>query len=60
MLTPPLKEHFEKSGRNLIMIVGIEAHVCVLQTALELLEKGNDVHIIGKSLLLIIISIILV
>jgi nicotinamidase-related amidase len=29
-----------------VMIVGIEAHVCVLQTALDLLADGVDVHLI--------------
>lgn len=28
-----------------VIIVGIESHVCVLQTALDLLEQGIDVHI---------------
>lgn len=28
-----------------IVVVGIEAHVCVRQTALELLRTGRDVHI---------------
>lgn len=29
-----------------VLITGIEAHVCVLQTTLDLLEAGFDVHII--------------
>ncbi|MCD6313060.1 MAG: hydrolase [Thaumarchaeota archaeon] len=27
------------------IIVGIEAHICVLQTALDLLERGYEVHV---------------
>jgi isochorismate hydrolase len=32
--------------RKTIVLFGIEAHVCVQQTALDLLEKGYDVHIL--------------
>ncbi len=28
-----------------IVVAGIEAHVCVMQTALELLKEGNQVHV---------------
>lgn len=33
-------------GVQSVLITGIEAHVCVLQTTLDLLEAGFDVHII--------------
>jgi len=32
-----------------VMIVGIEAHVCVLQTALDLLDQGYDVHLVADG-----------
>ncbi|WP_019176915.1 hydrolase [Methanomassiliicoccus luminyensis] len=32
-------------GRKSVLIAGMEAHICVLQTALALLGKGHDVHI---------------
>ncbi|XP_071493131.1 isochorismatase domain-containing protein 1-like [Diadema antillarum] len=32
-----------------IILVGIEAHVCIQQTALDLLAKGFDVHIVADA-----------
>ena len=29
-----------------IILVGIEAHVCMLQTSLDLLERGYEVHLV--------------
>ncbi|HEX55312.1 MAG: hydrolase [Candidatus Altiarchaeales archaeon] len=29
-----------------IVLIGIEAHICVLQTALDLIEEGYEVHIV--------------
>lgn len=46
MLTSEVKDHLQPLNKKSYILVGIEAHVCVQQTALDLLEKGNDVHII--------------
>ena len=46
MVTPEVSEHLEGLKRNSYVLFGIEAHVCVQQTALDLLEQGHDVHII--------------
>jgi nicotinamidase-related amidase len=35
--------------RPQVVIAGIEAHVCVLQTALELAEDGKEVYVVGDS-----------
>ncbi len=36
---------FSLNGRNQVLVCGIEAHVCVSQTALALLEEGREVHV---------------
>lgn len=35
----------EATDRKQIVVTGIETHVCVLQTAIDLLEKGFQVHV---------------
>jgi len=39
-------EAIEKSGRKEIILCGIEAHVCIYQTARDLLEAGYAVHLL--------------
>lgn len=46
MLTEQVQAHLDTLDRDSFIIVGIEAHVCVQQTCLDLLEQGKDVHVI--------------
>ena len=39
-----------ETGRKTVVICGIEAHVCVLQTALDLLENGFNVFVALDSI----------
>ncbi|GBU14959.1 isochorismatase [Polaromonas sp.] len=39
----------EEEGRSMIVIAGCEAHVCLLQTALELLEEEFDVWVVTDA-----------
>lgn len=38
-----------KSARNQILLCGIETHVCVYQTAIDLLRKGFEVNVIADA-----------
>ncbi len=38
-------EGFDLGGREQAILCGVEAHVCVSQTALDLLERGVEVHV---------------
>jgi nicotinamidase-related amidase len=40
-----LRKAVEESGRKQIIVTGIEAHVCVLQTAIDLINAGYEVHV---------------
>jgi nicotinamidase-related amidase len=38
-------EGFDLEGRDQVLICGIESHVCVSQTAHDLLDRGVEVHV---------------
>jgi nicotinamidase-related amidase len=40
-----LRGAIDRSGRQQIIVTGIETHVCVLQTVLDLLNLGFEVHV---------------
>jgi nicotinamidase-related amidase len=42
-------EALRRLDRDLVVVVGIEAHVCVLQTALDLLSRGFRVHVAADA-----------
>jgi nicotinamidase-related amidase len=41
----PLRQALAAVGRKQVLLAGIEAHVCVLQTGLELLAAGYQVYV---------------
>ena len=42
-------EGFDLGGRQQAIVCGIEAHVCVSQTVLDLLALGVEVHVVGDA-----------
>ncbi len=44
---PVFVEKLKASGRKTVILAGIEAHVCVQQTALDLLAEGYTVFLVN-------------
>lgn len=45
-----IRAHIETAGRPLVVIAGVEAHVCVLQTALDMAEAGCRVAVVADAI----------
>lgn len=43
---PAFMEKLQATGRRRVLLVGIETHICVYQTARELMDKGLEVHLV--------------
>ncbi|KAJ2376336.1 hypothetical protein IW150_002046 [Coemansia sp. RSA 2607] len=49
MVTPGVSKKLEDLGITSVVLFGIESHVCVMQTCLELLDKKYDVHVLADG-----------
>jgi nicotinamidase-related amidase len=46
---PGFLDELKRIGRSTILLAGMETHVCVLQTALDLMENGFFVHVVKDA-----------
>jgi nicotinamidase-related amidase len=49
VFSAPEANGFDLAGRDQAIVCGIEAHVCVNQTVLDLLESGIEVHVVADA-----------
>lgn len=47
---PTFMEQLQQLGRSQVLVTGMEAHVCVYQTVLGLLEAGFNVHLVRDAI----------
>lgn len=46
---PEIMEKIKSSGKKQIVIAGVETHICVLQTAIDLQEAGYEVFVVSNA-----------
>lgn len=49
ILTEEINNFIKESGKKQIILCGIETHICVLQTALDLIDKGFEVFVVQDA-----------
>ncbi len=47
--TPEFLTELGEASRRQVILMGIEAHVCVLQTGMDLLDAGYEVHVLSDG-----------
>ncbi|CAO3694113.1 unnamed protein product [Rhizopus stolonifer] len=50
MYLPKIVDLLKEKNTKSIILLGIESHVCVLQTALEFIENGYDVYLLSDGI----------
>ncbi|KAI9276448.1 Isochorismatase-like protein [Sporodiniella umbellata] len=49
MYIPSVADVLKEKNTKSVILLGIESHVCVLQTTLELIENNYDVHVLADG-----------
>jgi nicotinamidase-related amidase len=47
----PFPDRLKALGKKQVIVTGMEAHVCVLQTVIELLDAGYHVHLVKDAVM---------
>jgi len=47
----PFPERLKALGKKQVIVTGMEAHVCVLQTVIELVDAGYHVHLVKDAVM---------
>lgn len=47
----PFPDRLKATGRRQVIVTGMETHVCVLQTVIELLDAGYGVHLVKDAVM---------
>ena len=50
MREPAFMTALDKTSRKQVILAGIEAHVCVLQTGLDMIDAGYTVHVLADGI----------
>lgn len=48
-LNVQFREQLEALSRKRVVLLGIESHVCVYQTALDLIQNGYNIHLVADA-----------
>ena len=46
MVTPEVETRLQGMNRDQAVLMGLESHVCVFQTAMDLMARGGEVHVL--------------
>jgi isochorismate hydrolase len=46
---PTFQDAFKRLNKKYVMVAGIESHVCVLQSVIDLLAQGYYVHVVSDA-----------
>ena len=50
MRTQEFRDRLAAAGRKNVVLCGVEAHICVLQTALQMMDEGYNVYLVADCI----------
>jgi len=49
MMIPPIESLLKSNGWRNVILCGVEAHICIVQTALDLMDLGVNVAVVADG-----------